>query len=293
MAIYKLQSGETTVEVCSKGAELHAITVNGVNHLWDADPKYWGRHAPVLFPIVGRVWGDRYRTGGREYHLTQHGFARDAEFTPVCQAKDIIVLRLESSPATMEKYPFPFCLDIIYTVLGPTVGVKWKVKNTGSEVMPFQIGGHPAFKYATDDLSQDPLAVLYFSTDSDELVYVSPTEAGCTDCVEHTLQLNNRRMPIHHDTFACDTYIFDHGQVHGITLSTPDGRPYLHLSTTCPQFGVWSPSQKHPDAPFICLEPWYGRCDRVGYEGELAERDCMTLLPPGEEFEAGYEITYL
>ena len=47
--------------------------------LWQAGPV-WPRHAPVLFPIVGRLKDDRLRHQGKSYHLPQHGFARDRRF---------------------------------------------------------------------------------------------------------------------------------------------------------------------------------------------------------------------
>ena len=152
MAMQTLKNDVLTIEVSGHGAELSSIRKGETEYLWQADPKFWARHSPVLFPIVGSVWEGRYRVGEKEFALGQHGFARDMEFTLVSQTDAEIRYRLESTEETLAKYPWPFCLEIGYMLHDNKVDVIWEVSNPGTEDMYFQIGAHPAFYYPDYDL---------------------------------------------------------------------------------------------------------------------------------------------
>lgn len=141
-----LSNSDLTLQVSSHGAELCSIRGNnGHEYLWQADPVYWKRHSPVLFPIVGSVWENEYRHEGRTYQLTQHGFARDMDFELVEESSSYLLYRLVDDEETRRKYPFSFSLEIAYRLEGRRIEVTWRVTNRGTEVMYFQIGAHPAF----------------------------------------------------------------------------------------------------------------------------------------------------
>ena len=105
-----LQNEYLSIQIAERGAELCSIMCNGKEYLWQADPKFWGRHSPVLFPIVGKVWDDVYTVEGKNYPLSQHGFARDMDFELVSQSATEVTYRLMSTEETLKKYPFPFLL---------------------------------------------------------------------------------------------------------------------------------------------------------------------------------------
>lgn len=96
-------------------------------------------------------------------------------------------------------------------------------------------------------------------------------------------------MDITADLFDEDALIIEHDQAHRVSLCDPDGEPYLTVRFDAPLFGVWSPAKKN--APFICIEPWYGRCDRETFEGDLSEREYGNALAPSETFYAEYTVT--
>lgn len=146
-----LFNGRLSIEVSAHGAELCSIFSNGKEYLWQADPAFWKRHSPVLFPIVGSVWENEYRNEGTTYVLTQHGFARDMEFTLISEENDEVRYQLVSNEETLKKYPFPFRLTIGYRIREKKVDVMWEVENTGEKEMHFQIGAHPAFYYPDFD----------------------------------------------------------------------------------------------------------------------------------------------
>ena len=285
-----LSNDKVCIQIADHGAELVSIVANETEYLWQADPKYWGRHSPVLFPIVGRVWDNTYRHKGSLYELGQHGFARDKDFQLTYEEDDALIYSLESDEDTLKKYPFPFVLEIGYRLKGNRIEVMWSVQNTGNETMYFQIGAHPAFYYRDLDPVTNERGFLDFGKNKKTLDFVFPTEKGCTPEKRETLTLNEGMLELTPATFQCDTYIFENNQLKKITLTDKQKNPYLSLEFESPLVAVWSPSVAHPDVPFVCIEPWYGRCDTVGYHGEFKDRRWMQVLEPDKSFEASYSI---
>ena len=285
-----LKNDVLTVEVSEHGAELHSIRKGATEYLWQADPKFWARHSPVLFPIVGSVWDKLYRVDGKVYELGQHGFARDMDFVKVEGNDTEVFYRLESNDETLKKYPWPFRLEIGYKLKGNAIEVIWRVYNPGTEEMYFQIGAHPAFYYPDYDPETDERG--YFSFDRSEgLECIRIMEKGCVDAVtKYPLEIpQDGLLPLRKDTFdVIDTIMLQDSQIGRVTLHRNDGKPWLSLKFTAPLVGLWSPPTKN--APFICIEPWYGRCDRAGYTGDYRQKDWVNRLEPGKEFEGIYTI---
>lgn len=283
-------SNETLrVEVSAHGAELQSIRKGDIEYLWQGDSRYWGRRSPVLFPIVGSVWEARYRVDGTEYQLGQHGFARDMDFTLVCATDTEVRYRLESSDETLAKYPYPFVLEIAYRLHGASIDVIWEVKNPSDKDMYFQIGAHPAFFYPDYDPEKSGRGFFTFDrTEGIECIRIK--EKGCVDAeTKWPLEMPEGVLKLEKDTFdAIDTIMVQDSQLKRVNMFKEDGTAWLSLSFDAPVVGIWSPPGKV--APFICIEPWYGRCDRVGYEGEYKDKDWMNCLAPGEGFKSVYTI---
>ena len=283
-------SNETLrVEVSAHGAELQSIRKGDVEYLWQGDSRYWGRRSPVLFPIVGSVWEARYRVDGTEYQLGQHGFARHMDFTLVCATDTEVRYRLESSDETLAKYPYPFVLEIAYRLHGASIDVIWEVKNPSDKDMYFQIGAHPAFLYPDYDPEKSGRGFFTFDrTEGIECIRIK--EKGCVDAeTKWPLEMPEGVLKLEKDTFdAIDTIMVQDSQLKRVNMFKEDGTAWLSLSFDAPVVGIWSPPGKV--APFICIEPWYGRCDRVGYEGEYKDKDWMNCLAPGEGFKSVYTI---
>lgn len=282
-----LENAYLMVEVSDAGAELSRVYDKKKERevLWNADPKYWGRHSPILFPFVGKLNGGVYRYEGNEYTMGAHGFARDMEFAWVETGEDFVTHRLVSTAQTKENYPFDFELLVTHRLTDNCIRVEWIVKNRGSKTMYYAIGGHPAF-YVD--------AVM-----GCRLVFEGKDRLSCTGIdlstgtadAEHpvTLALTDHVYTVGEHTFDADTMIFDKSQVKKVRLEEADGTRRVTL--ICPdaeQVGIWSPVQKQ--APFICLEPWLGRCDNKGFTGELKDRYGEQSLEAGEIFTTAYEI---
>lgn len=298
-----ITNGQLTISVKEHGAELASIVSNGREYLWQADEAFWKRHSPVLFPIVGAVWNGEYRSHGNTYKLGQHGFARDMEFT-LLMATDIEVRYvLTSSDETIARYPYHFRLEIGYRLEGNRVKVLWHVENTGSEVMSFQIGAHPAFFWPllTDEhiaggvgAMTQPLADTdrrgYFRIEADAKTMPLSviTAQGCIGGTGEMTLDEDGYLPVDAHTFDHDTLIVEDSHITKVTLCDDQKAPYLSLEFTSPLVGLWSPPGKR--APFVCIEPWYGRTDPAGYEGLYEEKPWIQTLQPAAVFDASYDI---
>lgn len=285
-----LKNETLTVEVSEHGAELQSIRKGSYEYLWQGDPTFWGRRSPVLFPIVGSVWEKRFRVDGEVYEMGQHGFARDMDFELVSAADTEVWYRLESSEKTFAAYPWPFVLEIGYRLEGSSVEVLWKVTNPGKSEMFFQIGAHPAFNYPDYDPETPDRGVVEF--DRNENLQRSGFKGkGCVDPeARFSMPVSeDGRVRLKRDTFDdIDTLMFEDNQVHRIAFLKCDGNPYLTVSFDAPVVAIWSPPKRN--APFFCIEPWYGRCDRADFTGEFKDRDWVNLLAPGATFAASYTI---
>lgn len=289
-----LKNSELTIDVALHGAELCSVRTAEQEYLWQADPEYWARHSPVLFPVVGNVYDKTFRYNGQAYPMGQHGFARDCDFTLVSQTDDEVWLGLDSNDETRAKFPADFRLEIGYRLRGRKVDVMWRVINpSATEPLHFHIGAHPAFFWPAHP-EGDARGYFAFETEKDVLTSRLLIGKGCVDA-ERTfkVELDEQGMyPLSEDTFdEFDTIILEGGQTHRVTLCDVDRKPLLAVSFEHPVVGLWSPPGRR--APFVCIEPWFGRCDTYGFEGEFADREWSNTLAPAEVFNSTYTIEIL
>lgn len=289
--MHTLENDQLRVTISDHGAELSGIfdKKNNREVLWNADPTYWKRHAPVLFPYVGRLYNDTSLIGGKTYTSGQHGFARDMEFICTEETGTSVTHLLEATDTTKRAWPYDFQLYITHTLNGRDLTVSWKVINKDSETMYFTIGAHPAFNVPVLSDTVQSQYHLTFSGQK-ELTYCLLDAKLGTALPEqsHTLSLENGTCLIDEHMFDKDALIFDNGQITKAGITLPDGTPYVEISCEgFPNFGIWSAI----GAPFVCLEPWMGRCDNTGYEGELSEKPNINALKPAEVFDKSYMIS--
>lgn len=287
MALFQISNDRITIQVDSMGAELKSLkrVADAKEYLWHGDPAYWGRTSPILFPIVGALKNGCYRIDDREYQMGQHGFARDKEFQLKSQVASEIWFSLHSDEKTLAVYPYPFLLEIGYELTGNTVIVKWRVSNPEGAPVWFSIGGHPAFLCPIDPGTDQTQYRLRF--DAGEQIVSSCIEDGLLGKDKKIYKLRDGELPVTADLFDGDALVVENDQAHSVSLVKPDGTPYLTVDFEAPLFGIWSPPKKK--APFICIEPWYGRCDSVDFTGAFQEREWGQSLSGGS-FEVQYQI---
>lgn len=287
---YKISNEQISIEINQMGAELTALIDNksGVNYLWDGNPAFWKRTSPILFPIVGSLKNQQYGYDGNMYSMSQHGFARDMEFDVVSQTKDTIFFRLNATEDTKKVYPFEFILEIGYCLRENSVEVIWSVSNADNKTMYFSIGGHPAFMCPIDNDTKQTDYYIQFH-DCEKLVCRKINENGLALEGLEPIELVESKLRISEHLFDNDALVIEDNQTHKVSLLTPDKTPYITVSFEAPLFGVWSPAKKN--APFICIEPWYGRCDGDNFNGSLQDREWGNTLEVGQNFKQSYYIS--
>lgn len=291
MAAHLLENDRLAITVDDHGAELVRIYDKQQDRdvLWEADPKFWARHAPILFPNVGKYHGGHYLYQDARYPAGQHGFARDMEFQLLSKTDSSVIHLLTSTDNTRKNYPFDFALKITQTLRENTIRIDWEVTNTGTDRMYFTIGGHPAFKVPIlPDTKYSDYKLLFHEKKDLTYYLIDPKDGTALIDQPHTLKLTDGTFCLTDDLFETDALIFDE-QFDWAAIGYPDGTPYVSVSCPgFPNFGIWAAKG---GAPFVCLEPWMGRTDNYGFTGELSTKPGINALNGGKIFTASYTIT--
>lgn len=269
------------------GAELQSLVANGHEYLWQGDQEFWGRRAPILFPIVGRLADDTLRIDGANYKMKQHGFARDSVFVE----RDGKYVLTENG---RDNYPYPYELAVNYIIEGNTLICHWEVKNIGNKTMYFQIGAHPAFMLPNYDASVAVHGYLRcYNSDGRVVMPIVSSKLinGLRQVTDKRVLCDkNALIPITNTTFAEDALLLEGCNIASVALVDMTGKEMLRVN--CPQaevFGLWAPNK--PECTFVCIEPWCGVADCVGFRGNISKRDYIHSLKPKENYEFTYTIT--
>ncbi len=269
------------------GAELWSLTdAQGRELMTDADPAFWTGHAPLLFPIVGRLREDRYRLNGTTYEMKQHGFARRLPFALVEQGEDRVVLRLEADEDTHAHYPFTFRLDMAFDVEGATLRMTATVTNRDERPMPFSFGYHPAFAWPLPYGGDEAAHRIVFAADERGPIRRIAAEGLIGPDPVDTPVEGNMLAPTH-AMFEADALIWDDLHSSSLLWGVP-GEPRLRIDfPDMPMLGIW----QKPGAHYLCIEPWAGMADPVGFDGDITDKPGIMLLPPGESRAFHMEVT--
>lgn len=276
-ATHEFGDGTLFAAVRQEGAELCSLRdPAGAEWLWTAGPE-WPRHAPVLFPVVGRLHADRYRYAGRDYPMGQHGFVRDRRFEWTERRANGCALILRDDAATREAYPFAFALELDYALRDGALHCVAAVRNPGAVPLPFSIGGHPGFAWPLPGASRkDDHAVIFAENEPGPVLRVSDGLLG--DPAPSPVR--NRRLALSESLFAVDAVVLPGVRSRALRLESAAGPALAMEWDGYGDLGIWS---KPGGAPFLCLEPWCGHASPVGWEGEIADKPGIVLLPPGGE----------
>ena len=287
--MYTIQNELLSVTINERGAELDSIfhKKTGLEYLWNADPAFWAKKSPVLFPVVGTLRDNTYFYEGKIYHLSRHGFARESTFEVSYVSSEAISFSLSANPQTLENFPFDFTFNITYTVESSRLSVEYQVTNNGKVPLYFSVGGHPAFKVPLVPATEYTDYYLEFTHEEhagrwpiskDGLIETQPTPL-----LDHT-----RQLPLQKHLFYSDALVFKHLKSEAISIRssrTPHG-----LTLDCkgfPYLGIWAAK----DADFVCIEPWYGIADPVNSNQKLDEKEGINKLEAGLQLKATWGLT--
>jgi len=263
------------------GAELFSLKDNqNKEYIWEGNPDFWGKHSPVLFPIVGTLKNNTYTIDKKEYQLSRHGFARDMEFKLVEKTGNSAVFSLESNAETLKTYPFEFELQLIYTLESTSLNIEYIVINKGETKMPFSIGAHPAIalpenfeNYSFKFEKQEPLKYNLLEND----LISNKTE---------TLKTTENVVPLTYKLFENDALVFKTLESNSLTI-LENKKPYVQVDfEDFPSLGIWTKDQ----APFVCIEPWFGYSDTADNSGNLFKKEGILVLEIDQSFHSQFSI---
>lgn len=281
-----LENEHLSVTIASTGAEVVSIKdkLSGKELWWNGDPAFWAGHSPILFPACGGLWNGEYKYRGQTYRMPKHGFVRKAEFSPVAESgQGSLSFRLHDTEQTREHYPFAFILTITYTLKGRTLACNATVGNpSADEVLHYQIGGHPAVALPDYDKDAELAGYLRFETDGVPSV-VRAGEQGCFGGDRFRVSRTpDGLVPISMDTFKDEALIFDKHQVKDVSVLRTDRKTEVcRIRHGAPVVLVWQMTGIL--CPYVCVEPWFGMPDRIGYSVDLDIRPYSQHAMPGEE----------
>ena len=286
---YFLENDHCQITVNARGAELASFRRRDqeLEYIWQADPAVWGRHAPVLFPVVGKLPQNTYLHNGQAYTLPQHGFARDRDFALVNQTETELTFELKADAQSRAVYPFDFELRITYQLRGSTLTVRWDVRNPAvDQELLFSIGAHPAFRCPL--LPTETFEDYEFHFDHPVTLETHLLQDGLLTGKTAPVLHQQAGLPLTYSLFADDALVFKHFDFTRLTLRSRrsaravrlrfDGFPYL---------GLWT---KGPGAEFVCVEPWQGIAGTAGAPVELTDKEGILTLAPGQSFVASYSM---
>lgn len=266
------------------GAELFSLKDNqGKEYIWEGNPDFWGKHSPILFPIVGTLKNNTYTINGKEYQLSRHGFARDMEFQLIQKTENSATFSLKSNAETLKKYPFEFELQLIYTLAETSLNIEYKVINNSEVKMPFSIGAHPAIALPGN------FENYAFEFEKEEVLKYYLLENDLISNKTKILETTNNTIPLNYKLFENDALIFKTLESKTLTI-LENSKPYVKVDfEDFPSLGLWTKDQ----APFVCIEPWLGYSDTAENSGDLFEKEGILVLDADQIFHSKFSIQIL
>lgn len=288
MPNFFIENDELKAAISITGAELQSIynKSNSTEYLWNANPDYWAKKSPVLFPIVGGLKNNQYHFNGKTYVLSRHGFAREKEFEVVQVSNKIIQFILSSSDKTVEIYPFYFKLTIEYSIEKNKLFTKYIVENLGTEEMYFSIGAHPAFKVPLAE--QTKFEDWYVEFNEIENADIFPlTSDGLLENNSIPFFQNTNNLQLKKELFYKDALVFKKLNSNKISLKSKSSKTGLTMQfDDFNFFGIWSAK----NANFVCLEPWCGIADSINSDGNFIQKEGINKLNSNEVFIRTWSI---
>jgi galactose mutarotase-like enzyme len=283
--LIEITSGALTAAINPLGAELTSLRDAGGRELMtNADPAFWASHAPILFPVVGRLNGNTLRIDGTSYEMEQHGFARRKMFDVVDSDAASVLFRLTANEETRRAYPFDFVLEVRFTLNDATLAVDVRITNAGAAILPTSLGFHPAFAWPLPygDARGDH-RMVFAADEAGEIVQL----ANGLFATRRPSPLDGRTLHLTDDVFAEDALIWDPVQSQSVTYGPPAG-PKLRVDfPDTPYLGIWT----KPGASFVCIEPWHGHADPAGFTGDFRDKPGVFEIAPGDDWCCSMAIT--
>lgn len=278
MGNVRIACGRLSAEIAPRGAELQRLTDAGAGELlWNGDPAFWTGRAPILFPIVGTLRGNRYRHDGQSYALGRHGFAKQRDFTLAESGGASALFRLVADAETRAVYPFDFTLEIGFALTGEALTITAKLRNEGAATMPASFGFHPALRWPLPYGGARSAHRLCFA-EAEPAPIRRIDGDGLLRPEGEATPVAGRELGLRDSLFEDDALIFLAPNSRSLVYGAP-GHAALSVEWDLPDLGVWT----KPGAGYVCVEPWAGYSDPEGFAGPIEKKPGILLIAPREE----------
>jgi galactose mutarotase-like enzyme len=311
-----IENDSLWVDVLLKGGELCSVYHKPTDRecLWQANPSIWGSHAPILFPSIGKLLNEEFRHQGKSYPHPKHGIIRGSTLSLVDPSSDkyqnlrdltglsdksqtikkptppdlSIWMQLVSGPETKKQYPFDFEFYVGFTLEGETLHQHFVVQNTGTMLMPFALGGHPGFSLPISDKETIGSCYLDFEQNETLVRHLISHEGFFTGNTESFL-LNEQRIRLNPTIFDEDALVFHTPKSTKITLRSDHSPHFVEFDYEgFPILAIWA----KPNAPYVCLEPWFGHADVENKPIDFMDKPGIIKLDPGQSFQASFSMRF-
>jgi galactose mutarotase-like enzyme len=283
-----IASDMLTAQINPLGAELWSLTdAASREYMTDADPAFWTGHAPILFPIVGMLNDGRYRLDGETHELAKHGFTRHATFEVVEAQAASAHFRLRDDAQTRAAFPFSFALDVLFRLEAATLHVEARITNAGPESMPFSFGFHPAFAWPLPGgAAKADHRVTFAEAEPQPIRRIDPA-SGLLLAQRSATPVDGRELTPDASLFKGDALIWDDLASRAVMFGAPGSSSLTIAFPDSPMLGIW----QKPGAAYLCIEPWQGIADPVGYQGDFRDKLGVVTLPPGDTRNFRMDVT--
>jgi galactose mutarotase-like enzyme len=290
MDVFQIQNNLLSVKVNSFGAELCSVLSKetAIEYIWQADKTIWARHAPNLFPIVGKLKEGEFLYESHSYKLSQHGFARDSEFICIEKTNDYLLFQLAESEQTLQQYPFRFKFQIGYKLIGNKLETSYTVFNPDTKDLYFSVGAHPAFNCPLQkNESFSDYQLIFPHKDS---LTINTLNDGLITSQTKQIVLNDNNLNISKQLFDNDALVFMNSQIEEVQLVSEKSKHGVTLiSKNWPYFGIWT---KKNTEYFVCLEPWYGIADSETANRDITKKTGIIKLAPEQHFTCSFDLLF-
>lgn len=290
MGVFQIQNNLLSIKVNSFGAELCSVLSKEtcIEYIWQADKTIWARHAPNLFPIVGKLKDGEFLYESHSYKLSQHGFARDNEFICIEQKNDYLLFELAESEQTLQQYPFRFNFQIGYKLIGNKLETSYSVFNPDSKDLYFSVGAHPAFNCPLQkNESFNDYELIFPNKNS---LAINTLNDGLITSQTKQIELNDNKLNISKQLFDNDALVFMNSQIEEVQLVSDKSKHGVTLiSKNWPYFGIWTKKNREH---FVCLEPWHGIADSDTANGDILKKTGIIKLEPEQHFNCSFDLLF-
>jgi len=288
----ELQNEYLSVKIKKTGAELISIfdKQDQFEYIWQGEKESWIHHSPLLFPIVGKLKGGSYHIDGKTYKMKNHGFASYSRFTLVSKTQSEVTFLLTSSEETLKIYPYQFKLRVHFQLDGKRLNITNTVENTDSKKIYFSIGAHPGFNipFHAGEKYDDYFLEFSKKETANRLPLTKEKGFVSREIVKDYLN-NTNRLALSHKLFKDRVIILEGLRSSSLIIRSENSRKGIKVGIkNFPLLGVWTSTKK--DAPFVCIEPWYGITDAIDTTGDFKSKKAIQSIDPGKKFVMKYDI---